>query len=409
MDTNTILLGVFMFTAVVLALVAIILIAKSKLVASGPVKILINEQKEIEIPAGGKLLGALADNSIFVSSACGGGGTCAQCRVVVHEGGGDILPTERSHISKREACDGHRLSCQVAVKQDMKIEVPPEVFETKKWECTVRSNRNVATFIKELVLELPEGEDVGFKPGGYIQIECPPHVVQYKDFDIEEEYHEDWDKFDVWRYTSTVTEPVIRAYSMANYPGEKGIIMLNVRVASPHPRAPEGTPPGKMSSYIFNLKEGDKVTISGPYGEFFIKDTQTEMVYIGGGAGMAPLRSHIFELFKERQTNRKVSYWYGGRSTRELFYLDEFEELKQNHENFDYHIALSDPVPEDNWTGYTGFIHQVLLDEYLAQHPNPEDVEYYICGPPMMLSAVRNMLDDLGVEPENVMFDDFGG
>ena len=409
MDTNTILLGVFMFTAVVLALVAIILIAKSKLVASGPVKILINEQKEIEIPAGGKLLGALADNSIFVSSACGGGGTCAQCRVVVHEGGGDILPTERSHISKREACDGHRLSCQVAVKQDMKIEVPPEVFETKKWECTVRSNRNVATFIKELVLELPEGEDVGFKPGGYIQIECPPHVVLYKDFDIEEEYHEDWDKFDVWRYTSTVTEPVIRAYSMANYPGEKGIIMLNVRVASPHPRAPEGTPPGKMSSYIFNLKEGDKVTISGPYGEFFIKDTQTEMVYIGGGAGMAPLRSHIFALFKGGQTNRKVSYWYGGRSTRELFYLDEFEELKQNHENFDYHIALSDPVPEDNWTGYTGFIHQVLLDEYLAQHPNPEDVEYYICGPPMMLSAVRNMLDDLGVEPENVMFDDFGG
>ena len=409
MDTNTIFLGVFMFTAVMLALVAIILIAKSKLVASGPVKILINDQKEIEIPAGGKLLGALADNSIFVSSACGGGGTCAQCRVVVHEGGGDILATEKSHISKREACEGHRLSCQVAVKQDMKIEVPPEVFETKKWECTVRSNNNVATFIKELVLELPAGEEVGFKSGGYIQIECPPHVVHYKDFDIEEEYHEDWDKFDVWRYTSTVTEPVIRAYSMANYPGEKGIIMLNVRVASPHPRAPEGTPPGQMSSYIFNLKPGDKVTISGPYGEFFIQDTPAEMVYIGGGAGMAPLRSHIFELFKERQTDRKVSYWYGGRSTRELFYLDEFEELKQNFENFDYHIALSDPVPEDNWTGHEGFIHQVLLDEYLSKHPNPEDVEYYICGPPMMLSAVRNMLDDLGVEPENVMYDDFGG
>ncbi len=409
MDTNTIFLGVFMFTAVMLALVAIILIAKSKLVASGPVKILINDQKEIEIPAGGKLLGALADNSIFVSSACGGGGTCAQCRVVVHEGGGDILATEKSHISKREACEGHRLSCQVAVKQDMKIEVPPEVFETKKWECTVRSNNNVATFIKELILELPAGEEVGFKSGGYIQIECPPHVVHYKDFDIEEEYHEDWDKFDVWRYTSTVTEPVIRAYSMANYPGEKGIIMLNVRVASPHPRAPEGTPPGQMSSYIFNLKPGDKVTISGPYGEFFIQDTPAEMVYIGGGAGMAPLRSHIFELFKERQTDRKVSYWYGGRSTRELFYLDEFEELKQKFENFDYHIALSDPVPEDNWTGHEGFIHQVLLDEYLSKHPNPEDVEYYICGPPMMLSAVRNMLDDLGVEPENVMYDDFGG
>tara|TARA_B100000945_G_scaffold146461_1_gene117289 strand:- start:2973 stop:4202 length:1230 start_codon:yes stop_codon:yes gene_type:complete len=409
MDTNTILLGVFMFTAVVLTLVAIILLAKSRLVASGPVKILINEQKEIEIPAGGKLLSALADNSIFVSSACGGGGTCAQCRVVVHDGGGDILPTERSHISKREACDGHRLSCQVAVKQDMKIEVPPEVFETKKWECTVRSNRNVATFIKELVLELPQGEDVGFKPGGYIQIECPPHVVHYKDFNIEDEYHEDWDRFDVWRYTSTVTEPVIRAYSMANYPGEKGIIMLNVRVASPHPRAPEGTPPGKMSSYIFNLKAGDKVTISGPYGEFFIKETPSEMIYIGGGAGMAPLRSHIFELFKERQTNRKVTYWYGGRSTRELFYLDEFEELKTKYDNFDYHIALSDPVPEDNWTGYTGFIHQVLLEEYLSKHPNPEDVEYYICGPPMMLSAVRDMLDNLGVESENVMFDDFGG
>ena len=409
MDTNTIFLGVFMFTAVMLALVAIILIAKSKLVASGPVKILINDQKEIEIPAGGKLLGALADNSIFVSSACGGGGTCAQCRVVIHEGGGDILATEKSHISKRDACEGHRLSCQVAVKQDMKIEVPPEVFETKKWECTVRSNNNVATFIKELVLELPAGEEVGFKSGGYIQIECPPHVVHYKDFDIEEEYREDWDKFDVWRYTSTVTEPVIRAYSMANYPGEKGIIMLNVRVASPHPRAPEGTPPGQMSSYIFNLKPGDKVTISGPYGEFFIQDTPSEMVYIGGGAGMAPLRSHIFELFKERQTDRKVSYWYGGRSTRELFYLDEFEELKQKFENFDYHIALSDPVPEDNWTGHEGFIHQILLDEYLSKHPNPEDVEYYICGPPMMLSAVRNMLDDLGVEPENVMYDDFGG
>ena len=409
MDTNTIFLGVFMFTAVMLALVAIILIAKSKLVASGPVKILINDQKEIEIPAGGKLLGALADNSIFVSSACGGGGTCAQCRVVIHEGGGDILATEKSHISKREACEGHRLSCQVAVKQDMKIEVPPEVFETKKWECTVRSNNNVATFIKELVLELPAGEEVGFKSGGYIQIECPPHVVHYKDFSIEDEYREDWDKFDVWRYTSTVTEPVIRAYSMANYPGEKGIIMLNVRVASPHPRAPEGTPPGQMSSYIFNLKPGDKVTISGPYGEFFIQDTPSEMVYIGGGAGMAPLRSHIFELFKERQTDRKVSYWYGGRSTRELFYLDEFEELKQKFENFDYHIALSDPVPEDNWTGHEGFIHQILLDEYLSKHPNPEDVEYYICGPPMMLSAVRNMLDDLGVEPENVMYDDFGG
>ena len=406
---ENIILGVLMFTGIVTALVALILIAKSRLVASGLVKVLINDQKMIEVPAGGKLLGALADNNVFVSSACGGGGTCAQCRVVVNEGGGEILPTERSHISKSEACDGHRLSCQVAIKQDMKIEVPPEVFETKKWQCTVRSNENVATFIKELVLELPEGEDVGFKAGGYIQIECPPHKLSYKDFDIQEEYHEDWDKFNIWQYESVVSEEAIRAYSMANYPGEKGIIKLNVRVASPPPRAPKGTPPGVMSSYIFGLKPGDDVTISGPYGEFFIQETQSEMVYIGGGAGMAPLRSHIFELFKRQNTGRKVSYWYGGRSAKELFYLDEFEELAQKNENFSFNIALSDPLPEDNWTGYKGFIHQVLLEEYLSKHPNPEDLEYYVCGPPMMLSAVRNMLDDLGVEPESVMFDDFGG
>ena len=406
---ENIILGVLMFTGIVTALVALILIAKSRLVASGLVKVLINDQKMIEVPAGGKLLGALADNNVFVSSACGGGGTCAQCRVVVNEGGGEILPTERSHISKREACDGHRLSCQVAIKQDMKIEVPPEVFETKKWQCTVRSNENVATFIKELVLELPEGEDVGFKAGGYIQIECPPHKLSYKDFDIQKEYHEDWDKFNIWQYESVVSEEAIRAYSMANYPGEKGIIKLNVRVASPPPRAPKGTPPGVMSSYIFGLKPGDDVTISGPYGEFFIQETQSEMVYIGGGAGMAPLRSHIFELFKRQNTGRKVSYWYGGRSAKELFYLDEFEELAQKNENFSFNIALSDPLPEDNWTGYKGFIHQVLLEEYLSKHPNPEDLEYYVCGPPMMLSAVRNMLDDLGVEPESVMFDDFGG
>ncbi len=406
---ENIILGVLMFTGTVTALVSLILIAKSQLVASGLVKVLINDQKLIEVPAGGKLLSALADNNVFVSSACGGGGTCAQCRVVVNEGGGEILPTERSHISKREACDGHRLSCQVSIKQDMKIEVPPEVFETKKWQCTVRSNNNVATFIKELVLELPEGEDVGFKAGGYIQIECPPHKVAYKDFDIEEEYHEDWDKFNIWQYESIVDDEAIRAYSMANYPGEKGIIKLNVRVASPPPRAPKSTPPGVMSSYIFGLKPGDKVTISGPYGEFFIQETQAEMVYIGGGAGMAPLRSHIFELFKRNETNRKVSYWYGGRSAKELFYLDEFEDLAEKNDNFSLNIALSDPLPEDNWSGYKGFIHQVLLEEYLSKHPNPEDLEYYVCGPPMMLSAVRNMLDDLGVEPESVMFDDFGG
>lgn len=405
----SILFGVLLFTGIVVALVGVILFARKQLVSSGDVTIVVNEQKTLTVPAGGKLLGALASNGIFVSSACGGGGTCAQCLVKVHEGGGEILATETGHISRRDAREGCRLSCQVAVKQDMQVEVPEEVFETKKWECTVRSNRNVATFIKEFVLELPAGEEVGFKPGGYIQIEVPPHELEYKNFAIEEEYHEDWDKFDVWRYKSKVDDTTIRAYSMANYPGEEGIIMLNVRIASPHPRAPEGTPPGKVSSYIFDCKPGDKVTISGPYGEFFIKETQAEMIYIGGGAGMAPLRSHIFELFKERNTDRKVSYWYGGRSSRELFYTDEFDKLASENENFSWNIALSDALPEDNWTGYTGFIHQVLLDEYLSKHPAPEDCEYYICGPPMMLSAVRTMLADLGVEPENIAFDDFGG
>lgn len=404
-----VLLGVLMFTGMVLALVGLILVARSQLVASGNVHLVVNDQREIDCPAGGKLLGALAANDIFVSSACGGGGTCAQCIVRVLDGGGDILPTERTHISNREAREGYRLSCQVAVKQDMKIEVPPEVFETKRWECTVRSNNNVATFIKELVLELPTGEEVDFRAGGYIQIEVPPHELSYSTFDIAEEFHGDWDKFNLWKIQSRVTEPVFRAYSMANYPGEKGIIMLNVRVATPPPRAPEGTPPGKVSSYIFNLKPGDKVTISGPYGEFYIKDTENEMVYIGGGAGMAPLRSHIFELFRHLKTGRKVSYWYGARSLREMFYEDEFRAIEQEFPNFTFNVALSDPQPEDNWTGYVGFIHQVLLDHYLKDHPAPEDCEYYICGPPLMLSAVTKMLDDLGVEPENIAFDDFGG
>ena len=405
---GTIFLGVLMFTAIVLALVVVILAAKKQLVPSGDVKILINDQKTVSVPAGGKLLGALSDAGIFVSSACGGGGTCAQCEVKVLEGGGEILDTERGHISKKEARDGCRLSCQVAVKQDMKVEVPPEAFETKKWECEVISNDNVATFIKEFKLKLPEGEDVAFKAGGYIQIECPPHVVNYKDFEIGEEYREDWDKYDVWRYISKVDEPVVRAYSMANYPGEKGIIMLNVRVASPPPRIPDA-PPGKMSSYIFDCKPGDKVTISGPYGEFFIKESDAEMVYIGGGAGMAPLRSHIFELFKNLKTGRKVTYWYGGRSLRELFYIEHFREIEKEFPNFKFNIALSEPLPEDNWDGYVGFIHQVLHDNYLADHPAPEDIEYYICGPPMMNSAVFAMLDDLGVEQENIAFDDFGG
>ncbi len=406
---GTIILGVVMFTGVVAVLVAVIVAARAKLVSTGNVTIMINDQKEISITAGGKLLNALADEGIFVSSACGGGGTCAQCKVNVLEGGGDILATEKAHINKKAEREGCRLSCQVAVKQDMKIEVPPEVFETKKWRCKVRSNRNVATFIKELVLEVPDGDDVGFKAGGYIQIEAPPHRLHYKEFNVEDEYREDWDNFNVWDNESIVDETVIRAYSMANYPGETGIIMLNVRVASPPPRSPKGTPPGKMSSYIFNLKPGDEVTISGPYGEFFIKDTPAEKIYIGGGAGMAPLRSHTFELFKNMDTDCQVSYWYGGRSVKELFYLDEFEELESKHDNFKMHIALSDPVPEDNWTGLTGFIHQVLHDEYLANHPAPEVCEYYICGPPIMLKCVQDMLSDLGVEPENIAFDDFGG
>lgn len=406
---SIVIIGILVFTLVVLALVVIILMAKKALIPSGNVNIEINGSKNLNVPAGGKLLGVLADNGIFVSSACGGGGTCAQCKVVVCSGGGEILDTETGHINKKQAKEGLRLSCQVAVKQDMKIEVPPEVFETKKWQCTVRSNNNVATFIKELVLELPIGEEVDFKAGGYIQIEAPPHTVNYKDFVIDDRFHEDWDKFNVWRYVSKVDEPVIRAYSMANYPGEKGIIMLNVRVASPPPRAPEGTPPGKMSSYIFNLKPGDKVTISGPYGEFFIKDTDSEMIYIGGGAGMAPLRSHIFELFKNRHTKRKVSYWYGGRSTKELFYIDHFRAIEAENPNFKFNIALSEPKPEDNWDGYVGFIHQVVNDHYLKNHPAPEDIEYYLCGPPMMNAAVFKMLDDLGVEKENIAYDDFGG
>jgi Na+-transporting NADH:ubiquinone oxidoreductase subunit F len=291
----------------------------------------------------------------------------------------------------------------------MRIEVPEEVFETKKWNCTVRSNHNVATFIKELVLTLPEGEAVGFKSGGYIQIEVPPHTVHYKDFVVEEAFREDWDKHNVWRYSSTVDEAVYRAYSMANYPGETGIIMLNIRIASPPPRAPEGTPPGKVSSYVFSLKPGDKVTISGPYGEFFIKDTKNEMVYIGGGAGMAPLRSHIFELFRNRKTDRKVSYWYGGRSLKELFYVDQFRAIEKEFPNFKFHIALSEPKPEDHWQGYVGFIHQVVLDNYLKSHPAPEDIEYYLCGPPMMNAAVFKMLDDLGVPQSNIAYDDFGG
>jgi len=406
---ETVLYGVIGFTVTILVLVAVLLVAKGRLVASGDVKILINDDPSntLTTRAGGTLLGTLAEKQIFIPSACGGQGTCGVCRVVVKEGGGAILPTELGHISRGEAREGCRLSCQVKVKEDMKIEIPPEVFNVRKWVCKVRSNHNVATFIKELILELPEGEEVPFRAGGYIQIECPPHEVAYKDFDVEEEYRGDWDKFDQWRYVSKVTETVERAYSMANYPEEKGIIMLNVRVASPPPRNPD-VPPGIMSSYIFGLKPGDEVTISGPYGEFFAKPTDNEMVFVGGGAGMAPMRSHIFDQFRRLHTNRKVSFWYGARSLREAFYVDHFDAIASENENFEWHLALSEPLEEDHWTGYTGFIHQVLYDNYLKDHPAPEDCEYYICGPPMMNEAVIQMLTDLGVEPENIAFDDFG-
>ena len=319
-----------------------------------------------------------------------------------------MLPTETNHINRREAREGVRLSCQVKVKQDMKIELPPEVFNIRKWTCKVRSNGNVATFIKELVLELPEGEEVPFRAGGYIQIECPEHEVSYKDFDIEEEYREDWNNFNLWKYVSTVTEDVFRAYSMASYPAEKGIIILDVRVATPPPRAPDGTPPGIMSSYIFNLKPGDEVVISGPFGEFFARETEAEMVFVGGGAGMAPMRSHIFDQLRTLKSKRKISFWYGARSFRESFYNEEFDQLAEENENFEWHLALSEPLEEDNWDGLVGFIHQVLCDDYLNDHDAPEDCEYYICGPPMMNSAVINMLHELGVEDENILFDDFG-
>jgi Na+-transporting NADH:ubiquinone oxidoreductase subunit F len=406
---TTVFFGVIGFTIVILALVLVLMFAKARLVPSGEVTISINgdPDKAITCKSGGTLLGTLADQKIFVPSACGGKGSCGVCTLKVLEGGGSILPTETSHISRGEAREGVRLSCQVKVKQDMEIEVEPEVLDVKKWKCTVRSNHNVATFIKELVLELPEGEEVPFRAGGYIQIECPEHEVAYKNFEVEEEYREDWDKFDVWQYVSKVIDPEERAYSMANYPDEKGIIMLNVRVASPPPRQPD-VPPGVMSSYIFSLKPGDEVTISGPYGEFFAKDTDREMIFVGGGAGMAPMRSHIFDQFKRLHTNRKISYWYGARSLREAFYVDHFDDIQAESDNFVWHLALSEPLDEDNWDGYKGFIHQVLYDNYLKDHPAPEDCEYYLCGPPMMNEAVQNMLEDLGVEPEMIAFDDFG-
>lgn len=404
-----VVLGILIFTGIILCLVVLILIARSRLIPSGDVTIRINddEDKSLIVEPGNKLLNVLGKNDIFIPSACGGGGTCAQCRVKIKEGGGDILPTETEHINKRDAKEGYRLSCQVSVKQDLKLELPPEIFSISKWECRVRSNESCATFIKELILELPEGVDLDFRAGGYIQIEVEPHTTAYKDMEIAERFHADWDKHDIWRYESEVTEPIMRAYSMANYPDEKGIIMLNVRVCPPPPQVPDA-PPGQMSSYLFNLRPGDTVEISGPYGDFFAKDTDAEMVFIGGGAGMAPMRSHLFDQFKRLHTKRKVSFWYGARSLREAFYVEEFNQLAQEHDNFEWYLVLSEPLPEDDWNGPTGFVHEYLYENYLKDHPTPEDCEYYMCGPPMMNKAVGDMLYNLGVEQENILFDDFG-
>ena len=404
-----IILGVVMFTVIVLSLVAVILAARAKLVSSGDITIEVNNDPEhtIVTPAGGKLMQTLAAEGVFLSSACGGGGSCAQCKCKVLAGGGSMLATEKAHFTRREEREGWRLSCQVAAKQDMKIEVPEEVFGVKKWECEVVSNHNVATFIKELVLKLPEGEVVHFKAGGYVQLETPVYEVSFDQFEIEEKFLEDWDKHNLWRFKSVVKEPCIRAYSMANYPEEHGVLKFNIRIATP----PPGTnfPPGQMSSWVFSLKPGDKVTVYGPFGEFFAKETDAEMVFVGGGAGMAPMRAHIFDQLHRLKTKRKMSFWYGARSCREMFYVDDFDGLAAGNDNFQWHVALSDPTPEDDWKGYTGFIHNVLLDNYLKDHPAPEDCEFYMCGPPMMNAAVIKMLKDLGVEEENIMLDDFGG
>jgi len=406
---TTILLGVIAFTGVISLLTLLLLGIKAKIRPTGAVRITINEDPEraLEVDPGGTLLETLAASGVFVPSACGGKGTCGVCRCRVTSGGGALLPTEVLHISPREARDGFRLACQVKVREDLSVELPPEIFDVRKWTCRVRSNRNVATFIKELVLELPAGETVPFRAGGYIQLEAPAHDVHFRDFDVDEEYRGDWDRFGLWDARSHTTETVCRAYSMANYPGESGIIMLNVRIATSPPGVPEA-PPGQVSSWIFGRKPGDEVVISGPFGEFFARETENEMCFIGGGAGMAPMRSHIFDQLLRLHSSRRITFWYGARSLREAFYVEEFDELARKHSNFEWHLALSDPLPEDAWTRSTGFIHQVLYDSYLKDHPAPEEIEYYLCGPPMMIEACKSMLDRLGVDPFDVMFDDFG-
>lgn len=406
--STEIILGVLMFTSVIMVLVFIILFARAHLVSTGEITIGINDdpEKSIRVHSGGKLLATLAEAGIFLSSACGGGGTCGQCRCRVLDGGGSMLSTEAGQFTRGEAREGWRLSCQTAVKQDMNIEVPAEIFGVKRWECEVISNHNVATFIKELVLKLPDGEVVDFRAGGYVQFEIPPYQIKYTDIDVEQEYQEDWHKFGVFDHESTTDDIVVRAYSMANYPEEKGVMKFNIRIASP----PPGTnfPPGLMSSYLFTLKAGDKVTIFGPFGEFFAKETDNEMIFIGGGAGMAPMRAHIFDQLLRLDSKRKITFWYGGRNQRELFYVEEFNKLAEDHDNFEWHVALSDQNIE-GWDGPTGFIHNVLFDNYLKNHAAPEDCEYYMCGPPMMNMAVIKMLEDLGVERDNIFLDDFGG
>ncbi|HSW45552.1 MAG TPA: NADH:ubiquinone reductase (Na(+)-transporting) subunit F [Phycisphaerae bacterium] len=405
-----VLLGVLMFTGVVVSLVGVLLVCKARLVSSGEVTIHVNDDpsNDMNVPAGTTLLNTLAERKIFIPSACGGKGSCGVCKVKVVEGGGSILPTEVSHINRKQARQGVRLSCQIKVKGDMRIEIPPEIFSVRQWTCGVRSNRSVATFITELILELPAGEEVPFRAGGYIQIKAPPCTVHFRDFQIDPRFRPEWDRYKLWDLSATISEPIERAYSMANYPLEKGIIMLNVRIATPPPKAPPGTPPGLMSSYIYNLKPGDEVVISGPFGEFFARGTDAEMMFIGGGAGMAPMRSHIFDQFRRIKTKQKVTFWYGARSLKELFYKDDFDRIAAEHPNFAWHVALSEPLPEDNWNGPTGLIHRVVHENYLKNHPAPEDIEYYMCGPPLMNSSCTDMLLSLGVERENIMFDDFG-
>jgi len=404
-----IVLAVAVFTGIVVLLSAVILLARSKLVETGAVEMIVNDDRDFQVPAGAKLLTALSSVGLYLPGGCGGKGTCGQCRVKVLAGGGPMLPTESALIGRKEAADHVRLGCQVTVREDVRVRIPDEVFGVRKWECKLRSNRNLSTFIKEIDLELPPGEEVPFRAGGYIQVECPPYEAKFSDFDIGPEFRDEWERNNLWRFRAGTKVPTIRAYSMANYPEEKGVILLNVSIALPPPGSDENVPPGVVSSYLFNLKPGDPVTIAGPYGEFYAKDTDNEMVFIGGGAGMAPLRSHIFDQLKRLGTDRKISFWFGVRSKRDLIYHEEFTRLAAEHPNFRYVVALSEPKEKDAWDGPVGFIHQVAYDEYLAQHEAPEDCEYYMCGPPLMVSAVQKMLTDLGVSEENVMFDDFGG